>query len=320
MPRTVVIGAQGHIGSYLIPRLVAAGHEVVAVSRGQAQPYTPHAAWARVEHTILDREVLEKSGAFGSAVAALQPDIVIDNICFAPESAGQLVEAIRGRIQHLIHVGTIWTHGSANVVPSSEDAPKFPFGEYGIKKKACEDYLLHEARQNGLPVTIVHPGHIVGRGWTPLNPSGHFNNKTFMTISRGEKLLLPNFGLETIHHVHADDIARLMLTAIGNWRASTGESFHSVSDQALTLRGFAEAMYRWFGRQPNLEFAPFEVWQKSETTEDAQVTWEHIMRSPNCSMAKARHLLDFQPHYSSLAGVQDSVAWLLDNGRLELPT
>jgi len=28
--RMVVIGATGHIGTYLVPRLVAAGHEVVA--------------------------------------------------------------------------------------------------------------------------------------------------------------------------------------------------------------------------------------------------------------------------------------------------
>ena len=33
--RVVVIGGSGHVGTYLIPRLVAAGHEVVNVSRGQ---------------------------------------------------------------------------------------------------------------------------------------------------------------------------------------------------------------------------------------------------------------------------------------------
>jgi nucleoside-diphosphate-sugar epimerase len=29
--RVVVIGATGHIGTYLVPRLVAGGHEVIAV-------------------------------------------------------------------------------------------------------------------------------------------------------------------------------------------------------------------------------------------------------------------------------------------------
>ena len=34
MSRVVVIGATGHIGSYLVPRLVRGGHEVIAMSRG----------------------------------------------------------------------------------------------------------------------------------------------------------------------------------------------------------------------------------------------------------------------------------------------
>ena len=33
--RIVVIGGSGHVGTFLIPRLVRAGHEVVSISRGQ---------------------------------------------------------------------------------------------------------------------------------------------------------------------------------------------------------------------------------------------------------------------------------------------
>jgi nucleoside-diphosphate-sugar epimerase len=316
MSRVVVIGASGHIGTYLVPRLVEAGHHVVAVSRGNAKPYSPHAAWSRVMNKTMDRSAMEKDGSFSAAIAALKPDIVIDNICFTVDSAKHLVSALKGHIGHLIHVGTIWTHGIATAVPTREDAPKSPFGEYGIQKKLIEDFLLTEARANGLPVTLVHPGHIVGRGWTPLNPAGHFNNKAFVTIARGKKLTLPNFGLETVHHIHADDIAALMMAAISNWRASTGESFHAVSQQALTLRGYAEAMYRWFGHEPNIDFLPYAEWAKGETKEDATATWEHIARSPNCSMEKAKALLGFRPRYSSLQAVQESVRWLIDNGKI----
>jgi nucleoside-diphosphate-sugar epimerase len=38
MSRVVVIGATGHIGTYLVPRLVDAGHEVTVVSRGTRGP------------------------------------------------------------------------------------------------------------------------------------------------------------------------------------------------------------------------------------------------------------------------------------------
>ena len=37
MTRVVVIGGSGHVGTYLVPRLVEAGFEVVNVSRGTAR-------------------------------------------------------------------------------------------------------------------------------------------------------------------------------------------------------------------------------------------------------------------------------------------
>ena len=46
MSRVVVIGATGHIGTYLVPRLVRGGHEVIAMSRGERDPYHASAQWA----------------------------------------------------------------------------------------------------------------------------------------------------------------------------------------------------------------------------------------------------------------------------------
>ncbi|WFU12599.1 NAD-dependent epimerase/dehydratase family protein (plasmid) [Rhizobium sp. CB3090] len=316
MTRAVVIGATGHVGTYLVPRLVEAGYEVVAVSRGQAKPYSPNRAWDAVDQMTMDRAAMEKDGSFGPAIRALRADIVIDMICFTLESARHLAEALSGHVGHFLHTGTIWTHGFPTVVPTPEEAPKRPFGEYGTQKAAIESYLLGEAHKKGFPATLIHPGHIVGLGWAPLNPAGHFNLAAFSTLARGETLVLPNFGLETVHHVHADDVAQMFMGAIANWRASTGESFHAVSSGALTLRGYAEAMSRWFGHEPKLEFLPYDKWAEGQTPEDADATWEHIARSPNCSIAKAERLLNYAPRYTSLQAVQESVIWLMANGRI----
>lgn len=318
MSRIVVIGATGHIGSYLVPRLVRAGHEVVAVSRGSATPYFHDQAWDRIERATLDRDALEKQGSFGAAIAGLKPDIVIDNICFTLESAQQLTDALVGKVRHFLHIGTIWTHGYSGVVPTPEDVTKRPFGDYGVQKAAIEAHLLGLARRSGFPVTILHPGHIVGKGWVPLNPAGHFDPTAFQTIARGERLDLPNMGMETVHHIHADDIAVLLMQAMANWSVATGESFHAVSPGAVTLRHFADAMYQWFGQEPNLGFLPWEEWRAQQSAENAAATWEHVVRSPNCSIEKGRRLLGYAPRYTSLEAVQESVAWMLANGKLSL--
>jgi nucleoside-diphosphate-sugar epimerase len=48
--------------------------------------------------------------------------------------------------------------------------------------------------------------------------------------------------------VHADDVAQVFAEAIASREAALGESFHAVSPAALTLRDYAEAMARWFGK------------------------------------------------------------------------
>jgi nucleoside-diphosphate-sugar epimerase len=93
-----------------------------------------------------------------------------------------------------------------------------------------------------------------------------------------------------------------------------GESFHVVSPAALTLRGYAEAMAQWFGKEPDLGFLPWEEWRKTVTPEEAAATWDHIAHSPNCSIEKARRLIHYAPRYSSLEAVCESVDWLREHG------
>jgi nucleoside-diphosphate-sugar epimerase len=318
MQRVVVIGGSGHVGTYLVPRLVEAGFEVVNVSRGARMPYQPHAAWKDVRAVELDRDTEERDGSFGEAIRKLKPDIVIDMICFTLPSARQLVEALTGEVQHFLHCGTIWVHGHSVAVPTTEAAPRRPFGEYGTQKAAIEAYLRETARKDAFPATIVHPGHIVGPGWTPLNPAGHFNNRVFTILARGRELALPNFGLETVHHVHADDVAQVFMTAIANWSAAVGEAFHAVSPAAVTLRGYAEAMAAWFGKDPKLTFLPFEEWKAAQPADEATATWEHIARSPSCSIAKAERLLGYRPRYTSFEAVREAVTWLIEDGQVEV--
>ena len=309
--RTVVIGGTGHIGTYLVPHLVEAGHEVICVSRGQREPYRPHSAWKRVQHITIDRNAAESAGTFGHQIRDLRPDVVIDNICFTLDSARHLVEALRGQVQHFLLCGTIWVHGHSVSVPTTEEQPRHPFGEYGIQKAAIEAYLLDQARRHGFPATMLHPGHMVGPGWIPLNPAGHFDPQVFEKLARGEELALPNLGMETVHHVHAEDVAQTFWKAIDNWSNAVGQSFHAVSPAALTLRGYAEAMAAWFGQPANLRFMPWEQWRTTVADSDAEMTWSHIAHSPNCSIAKARRLLDYQPRYTSLQAVFEAVDWLI---------
>jgi len=311
--RVVIIGGSGHIGSYLTPRLVEGGHTVICVSRSQRQPYVAHGAWAKVERINLDRAAEEASGTFGTKIRDLQPDVVIDLTAYTLESAQSLVDAVRGQVQQFLHCGTIWVHGPSIEVPVTEEQPRKPFGEYGVRKAAIEAYLLDQSRRHRFPATILHPGHLVGVGWVPLNPAANFNPALYSDLAAGNEISLPNLGRETVHHVHADDVAQAFIQAMANWSNAVGESFHIVSPAALSLAGYAESVAAWYGKEARIRFLPWEEWRTTVSEKEAKTTWDHIARSPNCSIRKAQRLLDYHPRYRSLEAIREAVAWLVAN-------
>jgi nucleoside-diphosphate-sugar epimerase len=316
--KIVVIGATGHVGTFLVPRLVELGHRVVAVSRGRREPYRQHPAWDRVERVALDREEEEREGRFGRTIAGLEPDVVVDMICFDQPAARHLVESLSGRVQMLLVCGTIWIHGPSTTVPQREHENRRPFCAYGRGKLRMTDYVLGEARLGRVPATVFHPGHIVGPGWHPVNPLGNCNPRVFTDIARGKSVRFPTLGLETVHHVHAEDVAQIILRSMAGWSAAVGEEFHAVSEAAVTLRGYAEAVFSWFGREPRLELNSAGGWDQGFSKEDVDKTWDHVLHSPNCSIQKAQRLLGYAPRYCSLEAVRQALGWLMDHGVVQI--
>jgi nucleoside-diphosphate-sugar epimerase len=304
--RVTIIGGSGHIGTYLTPRLVEAGHAVTSVSRSLREPYSPHVAWQKVEQCTADRA----SDDFARTILSLEPDAVIDLISYTLASTQALVEPLKGKVKQFLHCGTVWIHGHAIELPVTEEQLRRPISEYGRQKAAIEEYLLHEHRQNGFPATLLHPGHLVGIGWTPLNPAANFNPQVFTDLANGNEIALPNIGRETLHHVHADDVAQSFMKAIENWPNAVGQSFHICSATAVSMIGYAESVAAWYGREARVRFLPWDDFRKEVSEKDAAMTWDHIARSPIYNIEKARRLLGFEPKYRSLEAIRESLSRL----------
>ena len=311
MAKITVIGATGHIGTYLVPRLVRGGHDVTVVTRGQSRPYHADPAWESVRRVTLDREAGDRDATFGPAIADLGSDVVIDLVCFTEASARSLVEALKGRAGLLVECGTIWVHGPARAVPQREDDPRAPFGDYGTNKDALERYVL---AQDDVPAIVCHPGHISGPGWVPINPLGNLDLGVWQKLAAGDEVLVPGFGMETLNHVHADDVAQAFELAAAH-PEHAGQGYHVVAERSWSVRGLCEAGAGWFGRGPDLRFVGWDEFAAS-AGEHADVTYEHIARSPACSIAKAQRDLGYAPRFDSADTLREAVAWLEEDGQI----
>lgn len=317
MSRVVVIGATGHIGTYLVPRLVRGGHEVIAMSRGTRAPYHASPEWNTVTKITVDRDAEDAAGTFGARVAAQQPDVVIDLICFTAASAQQLAEALRTSRPLLVHCGTIWVHGPALRVPVTEDEPRTAYGRYGTGKAAIEALLLRETLAGGVPSVVLHPGHISGPGWPVITPAGNADPAVWTALATGHPLALPDNGLGVLHHVHADDVAQAFEQALRR-PSAIGASFHVVARQAWTLRGLAAAAARWFGREPVLDFVDWAEFERRAGAEHAEATRQHTVRSITASIARAEEVLGYAPRYSTPDALHEALSWLVANGEADV--
>lgn len=310
--RIVVVGGSGHIGSFLVPRLVRAGHEVVSVSRGTRAPYVDDPAWRDVRVVTTDREADDD---FPGRIAALRPDVVADLICFTLDDAKALVERLRGEVGHLLHCGSIWRAGPSVRLPVTEENGEPPLGDYGIAKDAIARLLKAET---GLVTTSLYPGHIVGPGWHPVGPLGNLDPAVWRTLSAGETLDTPGIGTEFLHHVHADDVAQAFQAAIARPGAAGGEDFSVVAPSALNVRGYARIAASWFGREAVLRPVSWEEFREGAGAEHAGASWEHLVRNHYFSIDKARRLLDYSPRYQPEDAILEAVRRLVERGELDV--
>ncbi len=303
--RVLVIGGTGHIGSYLVPLLVRAGHDVVSLSRGLSAPYGDDPAWRQVEHCRADRDAHDKAGTFGALVAGLRPGAVVDLTCYTPDSARQLLAALQGGGAHLLHCGSAWVYGPRTGAPHVETGPRAPFGVYAQWKAGIEALLLG---QDAVAATVVHPGQIAGRYWWPVNPAGHVQPAVFAQLARGAPLALPGDGAATLHFAHAADIADAFLHALDAPAVARGHAFNVASGEPVTLGAYAQAVAAWHGAG----WRPADGdWRGACSAQDAQIAEYFVRYNTGCDCGKARRMLGWRAAYDGLDAARDGIMHLL---------
>ncbi|MDT2741241.1 NAD-dependent epimerase/dehydratase family protein [Lactococcus garvieae] len=316
--KTIVLGGTGHIGSYLIPMLVNEGHEVISITRSDSKPYIESSAWNSVARILMNRE---SDPDFEKKLYDMNPDIIVDLINFKFDDTKKIVETFKNSsLSHYIFCSSVWAHGKAEILPfNPDDLDKKPLDEYGKNKFQSELFLKKQFNETNFPATIIMPGQISGPGWNIISPLGNANPEIFQNIADGEVTYLPNFGMETIHHVHAEDVAQVFLNAIIYRDNSLGESFHAVSGSSITLYGYTEMVYKYFEKEPSIKYLPWEDWKKRiDNEEDSLSTYYHISRSGYFDIKKEEKLLKYKPKHTNIDTIKIAIKSYIERGIITL--
>jgi nucleoside-diphosphate-sugar epimerase len=167
----VVAGASGVIGRALVPRLVAAGHAVVGLTRRPAA-----AAWlseAGATPVVVD---VYDAGALGDAMAAARPDVVLHqltdlagadvaaNTRLRTVGTRNLVDAaLAAGARRMIAQSTAWAYAPGDE-PASEAEPLDRDATGARQTTVAGIVALEQAVQELAESVILHYGQLYGPG------------------------------------------------------------------------------------------------------------------------------------------------------------
>lgn len=244
--RVFVTGGTGHSGSYVIPELIAAGHEVTGLARSNTAAAAVSALGATVRRGDLDDlDGLRSAAAESDGVVHLahRQELLasggLDAVA-AAELAIMLAygEALAGTGKPLVAAGSIGSPGNLGR-PVTEEDPALPGGaEYKgtLRVRNVVETAVVDLAERGVRSSVVRIATIAH---STTDRAGFLVQLIALAKEKGY-VGYPGDGANLWNAVHARDVASVFRSALEKGQA--GRYWHAVGDGAIPLREIAEAI------------------------------------------------------------------------------
>jgi len=172
-------------------------------------------------------------------------DCVQDTSAYTLDDVESVVELFRGRIGHYIFASSTVVYASAKVLPITEDYPvdaRPERSDYGRSKILCEDYLIAEHRRSGFPASMTRYSMVFG----PRNIIPDREQRMFVRLLRGRKVLIPGKGTTLSQVGHVEDEARALRLMMQNPR-TFGQIYNVTGKEYWSDEGYVDVFSRVLG-------------------------------------------------------------------------
>ncbi len=221
--RVLVSGSSGFIGTHLVTRLLADGHEVVGLDL--EAPRVTTTGWRAVRGDIRDESLVT------ALVAEVRPEAVLHlaaqvsvsrsmrepmldvetNVLGTLVLARAAAAAGVGRFVNTSSGGAMF--GEPDRVPVDDGSPVHPLSVYGASKVAAERYLAIIGAETGMSVASVRPANVYGPGQDPHGEAGVvaiFSQR----MLRNDEVTVFAPGTDTRDYVYVADVVEAFVRAM----------------------------------------------------------------------------------------------------------
>jgi NAD dependent epimerase/dehydratase len=321
MTTTVAVtGAEGFIGSHLVERLVARGHQVRAMvqynsfdNRGWLDTLAPDVL-ANVEvvaGNVEDPATVRQLVTDAEVVYHLAALIAIPHSYAAPRSyvhtniigtLNVLEEVRAGNVGRLVHTSTSETYGTARTVPISEAHPLQAQSPYAASKvgadKMVESYFL----SFGTPAVTLRPFNTFG----PRQSARAVIPTVVSQLAAGATEIRLGALDPTRDFTYVSDTANAFVT-VGTAPAEQvlGETFNAGTGDEISIGDLAKLISVLMGLE--VPVRPQDERKRPANSE--------VMRLV-CDSAKLRERTGWAAEYDLADGLKPTIEWFLDPANL----
>ena len=289
--KVLVTGGIGFIGSNLSRRLLAEGHDVVALDSVRREGVRQNLHWLQslggnhfrfVEGDVRDFETVRKAMRDVSVVFHLAAQVAVTTSLTDPrddfttnaletfnvlEAARQVkplptvlytsTNKVYGEIEH-VRIGEQETRYFFEDLPHGvpESCPLDFYSPYGCSKGAADQYVRDFHRIYGLPTVVFRMSCIYGPRQFGNEDQGWVAHFALSTM-RGGCLTIYGNGKQVRDILYVDDLVDLMLMAVQNINRTAGQVYNVGGGPDNTISvwtEFRELLLAKSGRTPSVSF------------------------------------------------------------------
>ena len=250
----LVTGGAGFIGSHLVDRLIAEGHDVAVVdilATGKRVHVNPQAALYEIDI---------RSPALAAAFEAARPEAVFHVAAHASVSESvrdpmhdaevnvlgtlnvlqQCAAYGAGRIVFSSTGGALY--GEPERLPADEEHPVCPLSPYGASKDAAEAYVRTLCSLSGIRYTILRYGNVYGPRQDPFGEAGVVAIFASAML-RGQRPVIFGDGSHERDYVYVDDVVQANVLALARSLEQAEDAVYNIgTGQGATVAQVFDAL------------------------------------------------------------------------------